>query len=237
MSRPAWLALVAVTLVSSPALAQDTLDVPGFLDASYVAPSVTSRPRPVVIALHGNNDRPEWMCAALAPVIRGRAFLVCPRGTPRRDDTDEDPRWTHLPVRRLVLEVAAARAALAAAFPGAVDDGPDVWIGFSLGAHRVASIATRDPDLVRLALLVEGGDALFDDAEAAERFGRTTPRVGVTCALPGCERRGGRLVTRLEASGGAGLVERIETCHWCIDVMRPALEHVFDWLVSTDGRF
>lgn len=225
-----------VCVLPLPLRAQEALSVPGFLPASVVAPSDASRPRPVVIALHGNFDRPEWMCAAISSVVAGRAFILCPRGVPRRDAPEDDPRFTHRPLRGLLREVDAARAALAAAYPGQLDDGPDVWLGFSLGAHRAAAVATSAPERTPLVLLIEGGDALFEH-DAAERLAAHGGRVGVACALPGCERRGRRLAETLAAGSGAALVERIETCHWCIDVMRPAIARIFDWLVSSDPRF
>ena len=37
-------------------------------------------PRPLVVALHGGSDRPEWACSAWRSISEGHAFVVCPRG-------------------------------------------------------------------------------------------------------------------------------------------------------------
>src|SRR5262249_14967874 len=57
------------------------LPVPGFGDAAIALPIGTTRPRPIVVAVHGQNSRAEWMCWMAQHVVGSRAFVVCPRGT------------------------------------------------------------------------------------------------------------------------------------------------------------
>lgn len=225
------IALVVLFLCSG-AHAQEPLNVPGFRPASFVAASGTG-PRPVVVILHGNFDRPEWDCAAWAPIVHGRAFLLCPRGIPRRDAPGLD-RWTHNQPQVLLREVAAGRAALSARFPGRVDEGPDVWIGFSLGAHRVAALAMHAPTQFRLLQLVEGGNSFWQEG-GAQHYARGGGRVAIVCAQAGCLRQGTRFVEHVGEAQAR--VERIESCHSCLDVMAPAIARTFDWLVSEDPRF
>jgi hypothetical protein len=218
--------ILALTSISH---AQEPLAVPGFGEASIVVPQ-RQGPMPVVVALHGNFDRPDWVCAVWAQVVDDRAFVLCPRGLPRHDSPPGDPRWTHRQRRDLVREVAAARSALAARYPGRVDDGPDIWVGFSLGAHRVASLALREPDRYPLIQLVEGGDDMW--AASRPRYGG---RVALVCGQRGCERQGNLLIERLPRDHAR--LERIEACHSCIDVMLPAVRRTFDWLIAADRRF
>src|SRR5689334_2604590 len=41
--------------------------------------------RPVVIATHGNYDRPEWQCEVWREIVGDAAFVLCPRGSMRPD--------------------------------------------------------------------------------------------------------------------------------------------------------
>src|SRR5688572_24251129 len=45
------------------------LDVPGFRTAVVSVPADTSRARRIVVALHGNFDRPEWQCQVWRRII------------------------------------------------------------------------------------------------------------------------------------------------------------------------
>ena len=57
------------------AQAVHALEVPGFRAAAFVTPDAPGQ-RPVVIGLHGNFDRPEWMCAAWARIVAGRRVAL-----------------------------------------------------------------------------------------------------------------------------------------------------------------
>ena len=98
--------------------APERLTVPGFRDAAFVAPAGPGK-RPVALALHGNFDRPEWICEEFSVLVEGRGWLLCPRGIPRRDAPEEWDRWTYAGRKRLLAEIAAGLAALAGRFPGA----------------------------------------------------------------------------------------------------------------------
>lgn len=216
--------------------AQAPLEVPGHAPASHV-PATGTGPRPLVIALHGNFDRPEWMCASWAPVVAGRAFLLCPRGTPRTDGGDD--RWTLPPVGALERELSAARAALERRYPGRIDPGPVVWVGFSLGAHRVAEMALAapsptDPSRLARVQLVEGGRAMWQPRNT-RAFVRRGGRVAWVCGLPWCEARA-RAALR-GVSDDSGRVERIPAEHSDRDRMTPAIRETFEWLVADDARY
>jgi hypothetical protein len=229
---------LALFAAAAPAVAQPeptALEVPGYHPAVFVPPA-GGGPRPVVIGLHGNFDRPEWMCAAWAGVVRGRAFLLCPRGRQRADAPGLD-RWELPAAHVLRREIAAARAALVARFGARIDESaPDVYVGFSQGAHRISRLAGRDPESYPRIQLVEGGNTLFR-AAGARRYARSRGRVAVVCALPGCERNGRNLARVLERGRAAGRVERIAAAHHELDRMAPAIERTFDWLVADDPRF
>jgi len=225
--------------VSVPAAAQveplavRPLEVPGFRVAAVV-PAPGTEPRPLVIGLHGNFDRLEWMCGFWGVVVRGRAFVLCPRGEPRTDAPGLD-RWQLPPAGRLRREIAAARAALVARYPGRVADGPDVYVGFSQGANRVSRMAAARPEEFPRIQLVEGGRTFWRDPRSWARRG---VRVAFVCAMGWCEQRSRSAARRIERSGHArARLERRPGQHHELDVMAPAIRETFDWIVEGDPRF
>jgi len=219
-------------LAPAPAHAQTALDVDGYHPAAFVAPDGEG-PRPVVVALHGNFDRPEWMCARLAPIVAGRAFILCPRGEARADAPGQD-RW-QLPVAaRLRREIAAGRAALVARHPGRVADGPDVYVGFSQGAHRISRMALADPARFPRVQLIEGGASFW---RGPTRYARHGGRVALVCAMRWCEQRGRRAAEALNRGRAEARLERRDGAHHDFDVMEPAIRETFEWLVADDPRF
>lgn len=235
MSRPS-LVLVLLALTAE-AGATEPLEVPGFHPAAFVAPDATARgPRPVVVVLHGNFDRPEWDCEAWTPIVAGRAFILCPRGIPRRDAPGLD-RWEYGGRPSILREVAAGRAALAARHPGRVDAGTDVWVGFSLGAIHLAPLARGAPERYPRIVLVEGGLDDWDRRSIARYVRGGGRKIGFACGREGCRRRAERLSTILAAAGGGGRVAFAPIGHnFYGPILEPA-KVMFDWLVEDDERF
>jgi poly(3-hydroxybutyrate) depolymerase len=133
------------------------LPVPGFRDAVVSVPLGAREPRRIVLALHGNFDRPEWQCEVWRRITAGEVFVLCPRGVPRKDVPKELDRWEWGSVAKTKSEIVAAVAALRARFPDHAASGKVVFTGFSLGAILGARLI-QDPDLnVGAAVLIEGG--------------------------------------------------------------------------------
>lgn len=233
MERAILIALVI--LAGAPASAQvESLRVRGYPPAAYVA-ATGEGSRPVVIGLHGNFDRPEWMCEAWSSIVRGRAFLLCPRGRPRTDAPGQD-RWSLPAAHLLAREIAAARRALAARYPGRLDEGPDLYVGFSQGAHRISRMAAADPPAFPMIQLVEGGNSLWRD-RGARRYSQHAGRAALVCAVRWCEQRGARLRRTLRAGRAEAELERTPAAHHDLRTMHAAIRRTFDWLVEADGRF
>jgi hypothetical protein len=217
--------------------ATEPLTVEGFHPAEHVVPDAAHPgPRPVVVILHGNFDRPEWNCESWTPIVAGRAFILCPRGVPRRDAPGMD-RWEYAGRPALLREVAAGRAALAARYPGRVGEGPDVWVGFSLGAIHLAPLSRGSPTTYSRIVLVEGG---LDDwtRQNLQRWVRAGGRkIGFVCGREGCRRRADRLAEVLERAGGGGRVAFANIGHNFHGPIIAPTKVVFDWLVADDPRF
>jgi hypothetical protein len=148
------------------------LDVPGFGKAALAVPLGANAPRPIVIALHGSSDRPEWACAALRSIAGPAPFVLCPRGVARADFSASDARYTFGSVDDTARELRAALAALKQRFGAYVAAGPVVFAGFELGADQVAWIAVQEPSFFSRLLLIEASPASWPSSRAA-LFGRT----------------------------------------------------------------
>ncbi|MES1182752.1 MAG: hypothetical protein ABUL60_03000 [Myxococcales bacterium] len=137
--------------------AQVALPVPDFRDAVVALPLGARTPRLVVLALHGNFDRPEWQCEVWRRITRGEVFVLCPRGVPRSDVPAQLDRWEWSSVAKTKSELVAALTALSARYPEHVKPGRVVFTGFSLGAILGARLL-QDPELpIAAAVLIEGG--------------------------------------------------------------------------------
>jgi pimeloyl-ACP methyl ester carboxylesterase len=133
------------------------LEVPGFRRATIAVPETPAEPRAVIVALHGNFDRPEWQCQTWRPVTDARYWIVCPRGIPRRDAPRSLDRWEWGTLAQTKAEILAALGALRQTFHDYVQPTELVLIGFSLGAILGVRLL-EDPDLgIGAAVLIEGG--------------------------------------------------------------------------------
>ncbi|MBU1241210.1 hypothetical protein KKF84_15760 [Myxococcota bacterium] len=134
------------------------LKVPGFRDASHTAPWPQGEwPKPVIVILHGNFDRPEWECETWNRAAGHLAWLLCPRGFPNPWATKAENRWTYRTHKELKKEVEGALAALEAAYPGKVTRKGMMLAGFSLGAILAPHFFQITGKLFSTLFLVEGG--------------------------------------------------------------------------------
>jgi pimeloyl-ACP methyl ester carboxylesterase len=170
----------------------------------------------VVVALHGNFDRPQWNCEVLPELVEGRAWILCIRGVPRRDTPRELDRWTYGARSRVMAEIDAALAALRARYPGRVDDTRPLLAGFSLGAIYAARFGVARPDRFPRLYLVEGSHKVW-----TPRNTRRFARGGGKGVVFGCGRRGcGAWSRRLCRSFGRLGVS-------CAEVTVPGLGHAY----------
>ena len=191
-----------------------TLAVPGFREALVSVPALQQQPPSVIVALHGNFDRPEWQCETWRRVTKASPWIVCPRGIPRRDAPKALDRWEWSSLAATKAEILASLGALQTRFPDHVDrHRRPVLIGFSLGAILGARLL-GDPDLgVQSAVLIEGGYQGWTKA-AAERanhagldgvlfaYGQTECRNAVRRLGPVLERAGLRFVAVEDVKAG-----------------------------------
>jgi hypothetical protein len=143
------------------------LDVPGFGKAAVAVPLGASKPRAIVIALHGAADRPEWACSALRSIAGPAPFVLCPRGVQRPDFPASDPRYTFGTAEATARELRVALKELKRRFGSYVAPGPVIFTGFELGADHVAWITNQEPAFFSRVLLVEPAPSSWPSSQAS----------------------------------------------------------------------
>jgi pimeloyl-ACP methyl ester carboxylesterase len=206
MARPNPLLSTLLVLVCERAHAQtaaesfSALEVPGYGEAVVSVPG-DGRAHPVVVASHGNYDRPEWQCGAWSQLVRGRAFVLCPRGIARRDSPSaSDVRFTYRDGLALGREIDAGLVALRAAYGERIAAGPIVYAGFSLGAIMGTGYVRRTREQVAAVVMIEGGHDGWTAGSArsfAQRGGRA---VLFGCGQGGCANDARRAVARMRGA-------------------------------------
>ncbi|MBW2453040.1 MAG: alpha/beta hydrolase [Deltaproteobacteria bacterium] len=215
------------------------LEVPGFATAVVAVPAAAKRPWPLVIATHGNYDRPGWQCEVWHRTFAARTFVLCPRGIPRPDSPSaDDTRFHYQSNKVLERELDAGIAALSIRYAAHLAEGPVLYTGFSLGAILGVKIAARHPKRFPWLVLVEGGHDAWTSARVKAYADGGGKRVLFACGQKGCQIAAKRAARKLET---AGIGTRVE--------LSPGLGHSYGgpisqlvrnnlaWLLEGDDRW
>jgi dienelactone hydrolase len=196
-------------------------------------------PRPVVVATHGNYDRPEWQCEVWREIVGDKAFVLCPRGIARPDSpSPDDIRFTYSNNQALERELVAGLDALRAQYPDHVAAGSVLYTGFSLGAIMGIAIATRAPSTFPRLVLVEGGhDGWTPDAVKAFAGGGGR-RVLFVCSQPGCTAAAKVAAARLAKAGAlANVVRGPDAGHRYDGPIAAQTSKALPWVLEGDERW
>ncbi|WP_437623565.1 hypothetical protein [Sorangium sp. So ce1151] len=215
------------------------LAVEGFPSAVVSVPIGATARRPVLIASHGNYDRPEWQCQVWRGIAGDGAFILCPRGAARSDSPSaSDVRFTYESNARLEQEIDAGLAALRARFPEHVDPGAVLYTGFSLGAIMGSAIAARRAALFPRLVLVEGGHDKWTPASAKAFAEGGGQRVLFVCAQAGCGAAASAAAARLEKAGVLTRVVRgKEAGHRYDGPVAEETQRALGWAIEGDARW
>jgi len=210
------------------------LHVEGYRDARVSVPLGAKEPRPIVVALHGAGDRPEWACGGWRGVTDAYPFLICPTGEP--GGAPGGFVWGNdAAVER---EVHAAVDATRRRFGEYVAPGCILMVGFSQGAIRMIPLLTRGGDWCPQSLLCEGAYDALDVSFARAFVGAGGRRLLLGCSQPYCAKvfrerekplRGGGIDVRTVYSGGRTHNLNGETVS--------ALREAWPWFVRDDERW
>jgi hypothetical protein len=214
------------------------LPVPTFRDAVVSVPLGAIGTRPILVALHGNYDRPEWQCEVWRAITRGYPFILCPRGTPRRDAPVSLDRWTYAGLEATRRELEAGLLALGERFPGYVDAGPNIFASFSLGAILGVGILKRDPARYPRAILTEGGHSGWT-RDGAEQYARASgARLLFACGQASCKGAAAGPQRLLKRKGvEARIVFGGEIGHAYDGPVADAIAREWPWLIGGDPRW
>lgn len=215
------------------------LAVPGFGDAVVSLPVGATGKRPLLLAVHGNYDRPEWQCAVWRGIVGDRGFVLCPRGVARDDSpSNDDIRFTFGGSDAVARELDADRDALRDKYAYFLDESAIVYTGFSLGAITGVPYLLRDPSNTPRAVLTEGSHDRWTFAAAKSFAKKGGERVLFACGQPSCVSMaksaakvlsGSKIETKVVLGAGVG--------HGYDGKVAEAIAEEFDWLVEGDARW
>ena len=215
-----------------------SLEVEGFRDAAVSLPVHARGRRPVVIALHGNYDRPEWQCDVWRDITEAFPFVLCPRGIPRTDAPKSEDRWTWGSLTRTKKEVLAALDALRARYPDHVAEGSVVFTGFSLGAILGRFIVSSEAKTFPRAVLIEGGYDGWTIGFAKRFHDAGGERVLFACGQAAC-RLASQAASRVaeKTDVGARVTFGGNVGHTYDGVVAHGVKTELAWLVEGDPRW
>jgi predicted esterase len=214
------------------------LPVEGFGAAIVSVPLGATTPRPVVLALHGNYDRPEWQCEVWREITDGFPWVLCPRGVPRQDAPRNADRWTFADLVGFEKELLAGLEALKHAHAPYVDLERPIFTGFSLGAILGVHLLKKRDSPFERAVLIEGGYRGWGVAGARAFADRGGKKLLIGCGQTACV-HAGRQLERLFANQSASVevVSGGNVGHTYAAEVQEAVATRWAWLVQGDPRY
>jgi hypothetical protein len=210
------------------------LPLEGFGPAAVAVPLGATTARPVVVALHGRNDRPEWACGEWRGAAGAEPFILCPHGVPV--DAPPERGLAFAGAAQARKEIDAGLDALRARFGHYVADGPMIYAGFSLGAILGVSIVSADAGRFPVAVLGEGGQAAWTRERAAAFARGGGRRVLFVCSTGGCEAETPRAMATLRREGiRAKVVSAGQIGHLVDDRVVAAARGAWGWVVEGES--
>jgi len=215
------------------------LEVTGHGNAVVALPLGATTRRPLLVATHGNYDRPDWTCAVWRDVVGDDAFVLCPRGVARSDPPAmNDPRYHYLTNQHLEREIEQALDALRAAYPDHVAPPPHAFAGFSQGAIMGVAIFGRRPEWFDRAVLIEGGFDRWTSARVSAFAAAGGRRVLFACGQWDCERGARTVIGWFEAAGlEARVVHAKGAGHSYGGELSELIWGEWGWFVADDARW
>jgi predicted esterase len=216
----------------------EDLPVEGHFDSIVSVPLDAREKRPLVIALHGDLDKPEWACATWRSATEGYPFILCPRGTHHVDYPKMDI-WTFAWLQTTRKEIETAVKAARERYGAYISDGPVVLAGFSLGAVMAAHLMRESPAEFPVGILAEGSTLRDWSPILAKLYGDGGgKRVLFACSQKDCRNQ---TMTALDWFDQSGVTTSIAYAGNLGHVFGPELSEAirakWDWLTDGDARW
>lgn len=214
------------------------MPVNGFAHSLVSVPVGATRSKPVVVAVHGNHDRPEWQCEVWRGIIGDRGFVLCPRGVVLDDSpSPSDLRYKFTSAQALEKEIDAGLQALKQQFSDYVADGPAIFVGFSLGAIYGVDVVLNKPEMFSRVVFIEGGERWSSDSASQFRLGGGQ-KILFACSQPSCTEAVTPAVQILSSSGvDVASVSSKYAGHSYVGEIKQLYAAKFDWLTEGDDRW
>jgi predicted esterase len=211
------------------------LEVPGFSPAVVSFPAKPRASEPLLVAVHGAGDGPDWQCATWRELLGERGVVLCPAGEPLGG---AHGGFYHPDHHRLDALVTKTLESLREAFGERVDATRAIYAAYSqgatMGSHMIIEHARTFPRLV----LVEGGFAEWNVPRGLEYRAAGGERVLFACGTKGCARKAARSVEWLEK---AGLHARLESApgagHTYGGPVAERVAGALAWVLEGDDRW
>ena len=214
------------------------LPVEGFRDAVVSLPLGAKEKRPVMVALHGNYDRPEWQCEVWREITKGHPFILCPRGIPRAGAPKSEDRWEYGGLKKTEEELLAGLQALEKRFDAHVDRGPVLFTGFSLGAILGRHLLVKHAERFPWAVLTEGGYEGWSHSFAKRYRDAGGKRVLFACGQYACKAASKSAVRVLEKQElPARVADGGNIGHTYDGRVARAIQDDLGWLLEGDDRW
>ncbi len=214
------------------------LPVEGFEPALVSLPSGRGPRWPVMVTAHGAGGTARAHCQVWRDIVKGRGFVVCPRG--HRMYPPQPPRYFFNGHPALAREVTRDLAALARRYPNRADLDKAVYVGYSQGATMGSMMLPTHSAQFAFAMLVEGG---FGETQewniaAARRFYHNgARRVALVCGRRVCYRHATTTAGYMRRGGLQTHVAYVSAGHTHAGPVRALLRAGFAWLVQDDPRW
>lgn len=199
-------------------------------EPAIVSLPTSGKPEPLVVAVHGAGDGPEWQCALWRRLLGDRAVIVCPSGPSLGAGSDGHYFPEHHTLERIVLDTATdARET----FSSRILEGPAVYIAYSQGATMGALMLVAHGERYPRLVLVEGGYSEWN-VERGLRFRESGgERVLFACGTGNCARKARRSAEWLERAGiEAKVVDAPGAGHTYGGAVAHRVQDAFDWVVA-----
>jgi hypothetical protein len=148
-------------------------------DVHVAVPTGSTTKRPIVVGIHGAQDRPDWACAEWFGALGGRVFVACPHGTPYLDGRVWTSADAIVKGAEHALDVARKN------FGPWIADGKALYGGWSQASSL--AFAALKPEMFDAAVLVEIGHTPVDP-RAVALAAKKVRGVAVVCATASCEK-------------------------------------------------
>jgi hypothetical protein len=208
------------------------LEVDKFAPAKVAVPLGARRPRPIVVALHGDDDRPEWTCGSYRHASP-RSFVLCPSGVAR-----EGGRFGLGSIESTKLELRALLPALKARFGSHAAKGSVVLAALGPSVEQAIDLALEEPSFFARLLLIDGSLSHLSSG-VVERFAAAGGRrVFVICSKgSACESDAGERVASLERAGVETKLAKPERGRGLDAEITALVAREWPWFIRDDPRF